>query len=88
MKGNEFLNSVFTKILKMKPSFLGFFISFFLKIKILNQTDRFSVSRFVSFCENQLIFIGFLIHACSQFLGSYNMTLFFSVAAHVMFGFR
>jgi hypothetical protein len=29
MKGNEFLNSVFTKILKMKPSFLGFFISFF-----------------------------------------------------------
>jgi hypothetical protein len=45
-KGNDFLNSVLTKILKMKASFLGFFISKFLKfLKTSNSTSRFSMIR-------------------------------------------
>jgi hypothetical protein len=38
-KGNKFLNSIFTKILKMKSSFFGFL---FQNLKISNLTDRFS----------------------------------------------
>jgi hypothetical protein len=45
-KSNIFLNSVLTKILQMKASFLRFFILNFLKfLKSSNSTGRFSVDR-------------------------------------------
>jgi hypothetical protein len=57
MKGNVFLNFVFTKILKIKSGFLGFFISNFWKNP--NWTGRFLVSwqnqtGFFSFHKNRL----------------------------------
>jgi hypothetical protein len=65
MQYDRFLNSVLTKVLKMKPSFLGFFISKIFKfLKISNRISWFSVSRqnWTGFHENQLVFIVFLIH--------------------------
>jgi hypothetical protein len=40
MKGNEFLNSVFIKILKIKSSFLGIFISKFVKFLKIFKLNR------------------------------------------------
>jgi hypothetical protein len=46
MKGNEFLNSVLTKILKMKSSFFRIFILKFVKfLKISNSIGQFSLNR-------------------------------------------
>jgi hypothetical protein len=61
MKGNEFLNSILTKILKMKSSFFRILILNFVKfLKNSNSIGRFSLNRtgFVGFHENRPVFVG------------------------------